>query len=115
MLKDGLYHSDVYMPKLKVSSKNIRLSYTQHAIFASQSDRYNTIRLPEVINLSQGKIIELEVVNSKPHKLVVRLPYDAHCDICIVMLVAERIVKTVWLNRSNDTHRTLDRSKYIQG
>lgn len=56
-------------------------------------------------------------------KYVVRVPYDYSRDCSIVVLVAfdsktnkqdfaNAFIKTVWLNSKEDTHKTLDLSKY---
>ena len=53
---------------------------------------------------------EVEVVDNKVVKCVVRVKYDDNRDISIV--VREGFILTAWLNDSTDLHFTLDKSKY---
>lgn len=73
------------------------------------------IELPATINLTECEIIEIEVENSQIVKILVRLPYDDEYDLNMPILNANARVKTVWLNCKDDTHDTLDRTKYIGG
>ena len=112
-MKNGLYHKDIYMPKLNVADQDIELDYTYHAIYASETDKYEKILLPSKVNVSKGEIIEIEIVDNKLIKLVVGIPYDLKYNLFLVILPNCARVKTVWLNEINDKHMTLDRSKYI--
>lgn len=112
-MKNGLYHKDIYMPKLNVKDKDIELAYTYHAICASETDKYEKILLPSKINVSMGEMIEIEVNTNKVIKLVVSMPYNSKYNLFLVILPDCSRVKTVWLNEINDKHMTLDRSKYI--
>ncbi len=76
------------------------------------NDRYGIIDLPTSVNISTSKIIEVEVINNKVTKMVFRTKYDATFDIIIVMNLPDLSVRTVWLNKRSDKHRTLDRNKY---
>lgn len=113
MLIDGLYHTDVYLP-FQLNLKGVlRPYYTAHARQAAASDRYGTIILRDTLNLDSLKIVEVEIRAGRAVKIVGRMPYNNWLDITIV-ITAAGIVKTVWLNKKSDTHRTLDCSKYIQ-
>lgn len=112
-MKDGLYHKDIYIPKLTFHKVDVVLNYTYHAIAAAENDRYGRIELPETINFNLTEIVELEIVNGKVFKFVARMHHDTKNDLVLVVLADGYRVKTVWLNRKNDTHRTLDRSKYV--
>ena len=59
-------------------------------------------------------IIEVEIKNSNLYKMVLRKSYNDTCDITIVIQVDSLNVKTVWLNEKSDSHKTLNKSRYIQ-
>ena len=111
-MKDGLYNEQVYMPKLNIRDVDVQLRYTYHAI--EQADCKGIENLPDYINLSGSTIVEMEVRNGKVMKVLARQAYDFKSDITFVILVRDMTVKTVWLNGKDDTHRTLDASKYIK-
>ena len=113
-----LYHKKVYMPKkyrnLKTTSLEIG-ELTRHAIKSANSDRYGQIIIPMVFNFSGRDIVEIETYeNPNKLKIVIRLPYSQTCDLILVVLFETdgNRVKTCWLNRKDDRHATLDRSKY---
>ena len=111
-MKNGLYHSQIYMPKVELPTVDVVLNYTHHAIQAAKTDRNGKIELPETINFQFCKLVELEVVDNRPFKVVVRMHHDSKCDLVLIILLDGYRVKTDWLNRKNDNHRTLDASKY---
>lgn len=101
------------MPKINTKFGVIDLNYSNHALQAANNDRYGNIDLPDSVDTNKAKLIELEVVNNRYlSKIVYRMEYDSEYDICIVIIPERWFVKTVWLNRKSDKHRTLDRSKY---
>ncbi len=111
-MKDGLYHKDLgNLPAVSYSGK---LTYTDHAKRASMSDRYGFINLPDRVSPA-AKVIEVEVKGGRAHKAVFRTAYDLKHDLCLVVLLASGTVKTVWLNKLTDSHKTLDKSRYVIG
>ncbi len=70
------------------------------------------IRLSEVETVLQsGTLIEVHE-NFRPDvRAVVRGTVGAD-DVCVVLSLRDREVKTVWFNNSLDAHRTLDYSQY---
>lgn len=113
-----LFHRDVFMPtelKFKLNFKNEPLTYSRHAIMAAQTDRYmlNGIKLKSYISFSFKDVVEAEIINNKIAKLVVRLSYDLNYDITYVLLPGGK-VKTVWLNKKTDQHKTLNVNNYIK-
>lgn len=112
-IKSGLYHKDIYLPKIAFRSIDIVLNYTYHAIEAADNDRYGQIELPETINFSLMEVVEMEFVDGKLYKAVVRTHHDQKHDLALVVLIDGFRVKTVWLNRKDDKHQTLDHSKYV--
>lgn len=113
-VRDGLYHKDIRLPKVSFQYVDVVLNYTYHAVEAAESDRYGLITLPETVNFGLVELVEMEVVNGKPFKVVVRQHYNQSTDLVLVILLDGYRVKTVWLNSKRDQHQTLDRSKYIK-
>ena len=74
--------------------------------------REKGITLAEVQHvLKTGQVIEVHE-NFRPDvRAVVRGTTGTH-DVCVVLSLCDREVKTVWFNNSLDTHRTLDYSQY---
>ncbi len=108
-----LYHKDLGFPKnLYIQEKFVRLKYSPHALKASTTDRYGVIILPQSLMIKRDEVIELETVDNKLNKLVLRRPYCEKYDLIVVLLVKEKKVKTVWLNDKNDIHQTLNEELY---
>ncbi len=108
-----LYHYQVFMPKLKLPVGTMELIYGRHALTSAKNDRYGLIRLPNFLDLTQAKVIEVETDDNKNVvKVVYRTKLDNTRDLCIVVLVDTCFVKTVWINKANDQHRTLDTQRY---
>jgi hypothetical protein len=112
-----LYHKAVFWPKGKLRAlqgRSLPLSYGRHALAESTADRYGAIQAPASIVFDEHAVIEMECNGKFPTKVVVRLPYNGDCDLILVVQLGETefFVKTMWLNKRDDNHRTLDRSKY---
>lgn len=116
-----LYHYTLGFPKdiqailtqAKRTQFELTLTYSAHAKKESAKDRYlDKINLPNSINCNKCIPIEIETQNGIFHKVVYRTSYNKVFDICYVILVANSLVKTIWLNRKTDKHRTLNESKY---
>ena len=91
------------------------LDYSNHGMIeAAQDDRYgNILNLPRSLDTSKAQVIEVETSGNKTTKVLYRIPYDDLHDFtygCNARKTSS--VKTVWLNRNDDLHRTLDTSKY---
>lgn len=112
-MEDGLYHVDIGFPAdLKLPRGQLALEYSFHARRAAETDRISPYcSLPGLLDLSAG-IVEVEVKHGKLIKVVTRQPYSEQVDIVLVVMLTTGRVKTVWFNRTNDKHRTLDRSRY---
>lgn len=110
----ALYHVQKGIPESVVKNLPARVSelrYSFHAQQARFNDRYG--QLPEVHEIAaDAQIIEVEAYNDQPVKAVYRQSYNEKIDICIVVLLDSKLVKTVWANEKNDTHRTINLSKY---
>lgn len=68
----------------------------------------------------KGEIFEVEKQGKYVEKFVIRMPYDLHDDVSIVLSVhydeqtnsRYLIMPTIWLNNRYDRHFTLDENKY---
>ncbi len=115
MTTDGLYHKDIRLPENFIApTQRVTLAWTLHAERARQNDRYGVIPKFNTIPLAAFEVIEVEVINDRVSKLVVRGHYNADLDIVFVVIPnGTYVVKTVWFQERNDLHRTLDRSRYV--
>lgn len=127
-----LYHKDVFMPNglsdkaLQYTHSFFRLS--NHLLehfnspdikhFITEKDLYNSMKKVET---EEFKPFEIETdMKGRVTKFVVRVPYNDKTDISIVYGVRNKndeefhMIRTAWLNDANDTHTTLDASKYLQ-
>jgi hypothetical protein len=112
-MQDGKYNEQVYMPKLKWANVDLQLRYRVHAYEEAYEDGIDD--LPDYINLSQVDIVEMEVAHGKPFKVLARQPYDGIYDLVHVILLSGMVVKTVWLNRRSDNHKTLrNKQDFVQ-
>lgn len=112
-----LYHADIRLPDgFRLPSRQVELEWSKHALRAARDDRYGLIDPYPVLDLSYCRTIEVEMDGRKVTKLVLRAKWDNDHDIVYVVIPNARnpwFVKTVWMNHRDDTHRTLDRSKYV--
>lgn len=94
-------------------SKRVPLQWTQHAE-RERNDRYGQIPKVDSLPLSVFKPIEVETQGNKVVKLVVRGHLTKDLDAVFVLIPGPQYrVKTVWINQRDDTHCTLDRSRYV--
>jgi len=119
--QDGLYHRDVGFPKNWVEllprnfrPTNIKLTYGSHARKEALSDKYGSIELPQTLAFNKDALylFEIEIKDGKVVKLGVRKSHDELNDLIIIFQPNDGFVRTVWLNRKEDSHKTLDTSKY---
>lgn len=115
-----LYHAEVYWPKhvRKNLPFGVRvLQYSQHAIAASQDDRYGEIPLPRRIRMEHVTVFEAEAPQKgRITKIALRMPIDDDRDVVMAAIPQQGglFVKTVWINVRSDGHATLDKRKYVQ-
>lgn len=111
----SLYHKDIGFPKGFNAQVGTRmLIYTKHAKNAALNDRYGVINLPKYVDTKNAQIIEAEVAGKIVTKLVYRVSYSKDLDLSIAVIPVDDkfLVKTVWLNKRTDIHKTLNRSVY---
>ncbi len=133
-----LFHRDIGIPARLVDLWDCRawkLTYSQHALQAVLTDRYGLPKkMPKEIVFARSHVFEVEevatevrdckVVASKVSRVCIRISSDEcdfvgpipNMDLCLCLVQGnrpgERIVTTCWFNERNDTHATLDASKY---
>jgi hypothetical protein len=113
-----LFHKDVFIPDFaKVPLHEGPLRYGNHAKnVTAEGGQHKSIPLPEMFVAKNATLIEVEVnpVTGEVEKQVWRQPLDNEWDMCFPM-IAGGFVKTVWLNHRTDTHKTLNKAKFVGG
>lgn len=122
MLQNGIYNKVVYWPEelqIKIAA------YQQFKYFLRPTHHYFTRckkwHLPFNCYkaLMYGEVIEAEIQNNCLMKMVIRLPdkKNKNISLCAVIIpcpgIGKAIVKTVWLNKTDDNHSTLNKNNYI--
>jgi len=115
--RSRIYHRDVYAPEVLFRSPGVvRLRYSYHAQEEARGDRYGDLSryLTPYRDFDYAEIVEVELdAEGQIAKRVAR--FDITEDLVLVLAVtADGYVKTVWCNRFDDCHGTLDRRKYVQ-
>jgi hypothetical protein len=100
-----LFHKDVGIPAaLQKTPIGLPLKYSNHARKAASDDRIT--RLPA--RLPPNTLIEVEAVEGRPTKWVVRFPTLERQGWDMILVVQpDGFVRTMWMNARNDSHRTL--------
>ena len=102
-----LFHKDIGIPTfLSVPQTGMSLKYGTHSVQALRDDG-----VTPPTKLPAYTLIETEWTDGKVSKWVVRFKYNDRDDL-VLALQPDGFVRTAWVNKSNDTHRTLDRRKY---
>ena len=110
-----LFHSEVFIPAAAANPIfEGRLTYGYHARNEALSDRYGEIPLPSHFFAEGAKLIEAEFCTQRLRltKQVWRQPLDDYRDLALVLSTGG-FVRTVWVNVRSDTHKSLNKSKYI--
>jgi hypothetical protein len=132
-LLDGLYHQALGIPAefLEAVSKTFTLFYGPHTRRALVDDRYLSRAvaegreahpgrfnapdlLPRVVTVMPESVIELEVADEVPIKVVARVSATPHFDLVLTFKPRPdpAFVITLWLNEKNDRHLTLNTAAY---
>lgn len=113
-----LFHKDVFIPEhARRPLHEGALRYGSHATHVTTSGGgHEDIELPKRFAASDATLIEVELdaKTGEVLKQVWRQRMNDEWDLCFPML-AGGFVKTVWLNHRSDTHKTLDKSKFVGG
>jgi hypothetical protein len=115
-----LFHYELGFPEMAtLRFGTLRLAWTQHALRECKSDRYGIVHPPDTLDTETAQVIEAEIHKTpsgalETTKVVYRIPYTQTKDMVLVVIPSSSRVKTVWINVRDDTHRTLDASKYCR-
>ncbi len=110
-----LYHRDAYgLPPLRFKPiEGITLSWhARHQADFKKID-INKVNL-DTFNPSEWTIFELEVLNGIPYKIVARKELNEDTDLVIVLIRGDKRIITLWANKKDDLHSTLDKSAYAR-
>lgn len=111
-----LWHADIRLPDGAVLPRTVvNLEWSRHADGERTKDRYHSeIPAFPALPLHLCRIIEVETEGRAITKWVVRIPWRGDLDLVFVLIPRKGswFVKTVWINERNDSHKTLDRSRY---
>jgi hypothetical protein len=112
-----LYHFEIGLPNgFSAPQQRVRVSYGPHARKEAFEDRYGKIKLPNFITLRRFKVIEVGMTEGNVSKILFRGRLDETRDLCIVLIPGVDNkpwrCKTVWVNKNDDKHRTLDTTRY---
>lgn len=121
-----LYHKEVFWDNKfdKVVDTMIKthegINISQHTLEQARKDwkrDYTDVldvdKIAEIIK----KPYYLFEYDSKDSKFVLRVNYDSKNDVMIVMMPTRGnrlLVKTMWINAKTDTHKTLQKERYVQ-
>ena len=124
-----LYHESVYMKdedkeramRIERTLRKIRLSkhFQRHLEMQDRKHELtkHKVKRSIITIIKTPKVpFEVEYDEQSYFKFVVRVEYDEIHDISIVFLVQKQdkfpLIKTAWLNRKDDKHHTLNRTRY---
>jgi len=115
-----VYHRDIYLPADLVAAVQCHdfamLRYGKHARFAALDDCVPPRELPRSLLLADWALIQVETTAGRASGILVRRPMqcDPRLHLVLAIGVPDMLVRTVWVNRADDNHRSLDRKKYVQ-
>lgn len=118
-----LYNIGVYCPHdieimvENVMKKRYEIVATRHA-----EHKIAKLRLPDNCYKAMlyGRIVEVEIEDGRVNKIITRLKnrYNSKEDLCAAILLEEdgiAKVKTIWINRLDDSHKTIRMENYERG
>jgi len=114
------YHKDVFLPPSLLAAVATLdfslLHYSRHARLAALEDCVQVHELPRSLTLADWTVVKVETVAGRVSGLLIRRPLTADPRLHIVLAIAvpDMVVRTVWVNRANDNHKSLDRARYVQ-
>lgn len=115
MTHSKLYHEKLGIPKeFKTRFGRIPLTYTFHACDRAFEKAGREFAVPNYLDTNTARVIEVEVVDGVPIKVVYRTALNNREDICLAVLLHSWRVKTIWLNDTNDDHSTLKEWRYVK-
>lgn len=120
-MKDGLYHRNLYWHSefdfFFENNQIQKINFSKHVQNNQYTEGKRVYDLKDITLdfLKQGIIIEVEVLEGKIIKVLVRNKYKEGSDICTALAIEdnELICKTCYLNKQSDNHDTLNPNKYV--
>lgn len=113
-----IFHKDVFIPDFaKTPIYEGPVTYSKHAQHVSAGEgSAEAIALPPVFVAKDATLVEAEInpKTGEVEKQVWRQHLNDEYDLCFPMM-PNGFIKTVWLNAKRDTHKTLQRTKYVGG
>ena len=107
-----LYHRQAFgLPDIKLARIE-GLVLSKHALEAVTRRRITTDL--STFDPTTCKVFELELRDFLPFKVAARRRYNYFLDVCFVVEIPTKLIKTVWLNENVDPHLTLDKSLYAR-
>lgn len=117
-MTETLYHSSIRLPAGFIApTGKVELRWTSHAKSECMKDRYAVIPQFKALTLKRFTVIEVGMLGGTVSKIVFRGRLDDTNDVVIVLIPngsAPWTVKTTWINKRSDSHKTLDASKYVR-
>lgn len=121
---EKLYNKEVFWKKnfnseaFKLCSRANRLSFHLQEHIENPDNKHNytendIYNCLDKIKSRNAYLFEVAEENNKVTKAVYRVKMNDNYNMCIV--IRANLIVTAWLNRINDTHATLDKSKYARG
>lgn len=120
-MEDGLYHNELYWTEEiqnqidAALNSELPLQFDDHAI-ENKYKRQISISGITIEKLKNGNCFEAQVKNNKVIKFVIRYGYNDIYDLSSVWRQKTYCLYciTIWLNKKDDKHVTLDASKYVE-
>jgi len=127
----ALYHRDIGFPKFALEKLQLSfcsmgprlvLEYPRHAMLECVRDKYGPItNPPRAIEFNPKEVFEMEISGEPAHCTKFAIRHDYGDEVHDIILVLEpcawdntAYVKTVWLNRKDDVHKTLRSEAYAK-
>lgn len=105
------YHYKIGLPRGFERPRGVRpLFFSNHAL---QRVRELNVLPPARLDLAAARLIELTLDGPRERGLY-RVAYNARVDLCLVVEHGTGLVVTLWLNRRDDNHETLNRARYAK-
>jgi hypothetical protein len=113
----GVYHKNIGFPARTLwPLGSFPLRYSAHARAEARGDPSGDVEhlLPAEVDLGRSEVVEARVQGRRVRLMVVRTRLDEGRDLVLVVVTAGTVwaVKTVYCNRRDDRHDTLDKSRY---
>lgn len=116
-----LYHRDVYFPDILKNFPTTKLKidyFSPHSLeeHTKEENKFGVrFLIPSEVEIASNNIIEVALEGNEVMKLVIRNTLTDELDLVLVICKDKRkgvVLKTLWLNKKEDTHKTLDKSVY---